>query len=332
MCVHNEAPFLHTNLAYHHAVGVQKAYLFLDRCTDQTEEIARSFPWVNVIHKNRTPDTKYSRQHQNLCSDHALNLARADHIDWLMHIDPDELAFGGQPSQLNGARLPYLARRLQNILGKSQARSQNALQRAQLPPMLASAKPETEVVSLPTKEAIPIAMDQVEQFWKNPYFQSHKALQREILDPVTGEKILMKKFLGHQLGKSIVRTAADVQAYNSHFWTRNQHIKQPAFPEKIDVPTEHLGCHYHYLLITPEQWRKKYRQYNGLATTWPNGMDIPFPKLAWRRASETMNADEIHNYLHQWVFIPVDRAKKLVAQGEIVAELDVHDIITTLNT
>lgn len=330
MCVHNEAPFLHTNLAYHHAVGVQQAYLFLDRCTDQTEAIARSFPWVTTISKDRTPNTKYSRQHQNTCADHALQLARKDQIDWLMHIDPDELAFGGQPSQLNDARWPHLARRLQNLFGQAKARSQEALHRAQLPPVLAKAKPETEVVSLPTKEAVPIAMERVDHFWKNPYFQTKQALIREILDPVSGEKVLVKKFLGHQLGKSIVRTEADVQAYNSHFWTRNQNVMQPDFPEKIDIPTEHFGCHYHYLLITPEQWRKKYQQYNGLATTWPNGMDVPFPKLAWRHASESMSPDEIRDYLYTWVFVSIERARKLVSQGKIVAELDVHDIISSL--
>jgi hypothetical protein len=48
LCVRNEDRFLRENLLYHHAVGVEKVFLFADRCSDQTVSTALSFPWVEV--------------------------------------------------------------------------------------------------------------------------------------------------------------------------------------------------------------------------------------------------------------------------------------------
>lgn len=49
MCIKNEERFLEANLHYHHALGVARAYIYLDNCTDRSLELVQSFPWAVPI-------------------------------------------------------------------------------------------------------------------------------------------------------------------------------------------------------------------------------------------------------------------------------------------
>ena len=42
-CVRDEAEFLPAFLLYHNAIGIERVYLFLDRCTDASEDLAGGF-------------------------------------------------------------------------------------------------------------------------------------------------------------------------------------------------------------------------------------------------------------------------------------------------
>ena len=325
MCAHNEAAFLRANLAYHHAVGVQRAYLFLDHCSDDTEKIAASFPWVEIIHRDRAPETQFMRQHQNACAAIALERARAENYDWLLHLDADELAFGGDPVVRHPADRPP------NIITKFLVhRFKKARDRAHLGAMLATAAPETQQIRLRSHEAFPLRLSRAEDFWQNPYFQSGEPFTQRILDPTTGNKMKFDRYLGHNQGKSIVRTAADVQAFNPHSWTTDQGIAAPEFPEEIPIPTEERGCHFHYLIVTPEQWRKKFGAFEGLAKAWPSGTPLAFPKSAWREAALTMSESEAADYLDEWVFRTREELDQLAADGHLQIEPDVNSILSQL--
>ena len=324
MCVHDEEPFLRANLTYHHAVGVGRGYLFLDRCTDGTEAIARSFPWVEVIDRPKPPETRFMRQHQNACAADALEMARAEGIEWLLHLDADELAFGGEPSQVSPGERPTLVSRLLGSGFKA------ALARADLRSMLAGVSPETAMVHLPTHEGFPMRIEPTEDFWRNPYFQSGAPFVQRILDPTTGQKQKFDRYLGHDQGKSIVRTAAGVQPFNPHRWTSAQGVEPPDFPEDIEIPTETRGCHFHYLLVNAAQWQKKYAQFDGLAMSWPSGVPLSFPKGAWRQAAGQMSRQEAADYLDEWLFRTEEELDRLVREGEIHKEPDVATILGRL--
>ena len=322
MCAHNEGAFLRANLSYHRAVGVQRAYLFLDNCSDETESIARSFDWVEVIHRDKPPETQFMRQHQNACAATALEKARDEGFDWLLHLDADELAFGSPPiTRQPEEKSPGLLTRLFNPPHKA------ALTRADLRQMLAGVAAETVQVKLPTHEAFPLRMENAEDFWKNPYFQSGEPFMQRILDPTTGKKMKFDRYLGHDQGKSIVRTAADVQPFNPHRWTTAQGIIPPDFPEDIDIPTETRGCHFHHLIVTPEQWRKKFGAFDGLAKKWPSGVPLAFPKSAWREAALTMDEKEAADYLDEWVFRTSEELDELARRGDLQIEPEVSSIL-----
>lgn len=323
MCVHNEAAFLKANLCYHHAVGVQRAYLFLDHCTDETERIARQFDWVKVIHRDRPPATQFMRQHQNACAAKALELARTENFDWLLHLDADELAFGSDPICHSPDQKPpgLLARLLKRP-------HKEALRRANLREMLRRVSAETQQIRLATHEAFPLRLPNAEDFWQNPYFQSGQPFPQQILDPTTGKTMKFNRYLGHNQGKSIVRTAADVQAFNPHSWTTNQNIAAPNFPEEIPIPTENRGCHFHYLIVTPEQWQKKFGAFDGLAKNWPSGAPIRFPKSAWREAALTMSEKQAAEYLDEYVFRPRAQLRQLAREKKLQIEPDVGRILS----
>src|SRR5262245_56411062 len=114
MCVRDEADFLPYHLAYHHALGVTRAYVFLDRCADATATVLGSCPWARAIDADRDPDVESLPVYQQRCADRALEMARAEGIDWLMHLDADEFAWGDNPAP--GGGLLSLLRRRPNVL------------------------------------------------------------------------------------------------------------------------------------------------------------------------------------------------------------------------
>jgi hypothetical protein len=205
-----------------------------------------------------------------------------------------------------------------------------ALARADLTRMLDDVAPETVMVQLPTHEAFPLRIAETAEFWKNPYFQSGAPFVQKILDPISGQKQKFDRYLGHDQGKSIVRTSADVQAFNPHRWTTNQGVAPPDFPVDVALPTESRGCHFHYLLVNPPQWQKKYAQFDGLAMNWPSGVPLSFPKGAWRKAAVEMSPEEAAAYLDECLFREPAELDDLVRGGKIHKETDVATILSRL--
>jgi len=148
-CVRNEAKWLPAFLEYHHAIGVERAYVYCDRCTDGSEAIARSYPWVQVfrIDAEQVARFSYISDIHCACMSHSLALARQEGFDWLMILDADEFACGNNP----GA---------------------TALDRALLLPMLIDAKPETVQIRLLTREVVPMRVPAGTPFWQQRYFFS----------------------------------------------------------------------------------------------------------------------------------------------------------------
>ncbi|MEM7147812.1 MAG: glycosyltransferase family 2 protein [Verrucomicrobiota bacterium] len=329
MCIHDEAPFLPANLAWHHAAGVEKVYLFLDHCTDPSEEIARDHPWVDIIHLDHPPGIRFMREYQNQCVDIALERAREDGFDWLLHLDADELAFGGTPRiQKPDAPEPSAFQRLVNHLSGRPVN--DALKNANLPRMLANVHPDTQQVILQTHETIPAPVDNTASFWHNAYFQSGHPIHQEILNPISGETETVTRFIGHNQGKAIARTNADLQTFNQHRFTTNQNIPAPDYPEDIPIPTETLGAHFHYPVVSPEQWLKKFRQFAEFSKTWSSGVGLPFPRRAWREATLTMNESQAAEYLHQGLFLSPDQLDKLNRDNKIQFHPEVPLILNAL--
>lgn len=307
MCVHNEELLLEANLRYHHAIGVDAAYLFLDRCTDRSEEIASRFPWVRVIHRNTPESPFHIREHQVVCMNDALEMARADGFEWLLGIDADEFAFANNKLGKEG-----VGKKDKRLLGEDQRESPNLRHwaRANLKRMLADIPGHIEQVSLQTCEALPVVLPDPDRFWEGDYFLTKGAYPGEILDPVSGEWRKMDRWLGHDFGKPIIRTSARVQAFNPHFWAKWQNVHPPDLAWHLPVPTLKRGWHSHYYCIEPNVWLKKFRDVARNHEHWPTGTRVEFPKLEWSKAAVKMTVDEASDYLAKGVKVSEKTARK----------------------
>lgn len=324
MCIRNEERFLAANLAYHRSLGVKRAYIFLDRCTDASPEIARAFPWVEAIERDRDPADRYMSAHQVKCLSEGLQMARRDGVDWLMHVDADEFACGDDRSEY--ARL---ATRLAHGLLPLRRRPPETV--GALPAMLARAAPATEMVVMRSKDVLPMCLPASAPFWKLRFFQLGGQISRSMLDPMTGQVRKLENRIGGYHGKSIVRVDADVAAASAHRWKRRgldlPDEKNHAAAE-ASLRTEQRGFLYHYTVVSAAHWLEKHRKFAEYPSHWEKGTPVRFPKQAWKEASVRMSAAEAQAYFDEWIALPPHRLLWPLLRGHVAYETFVDDVLT----
>lgn len=314
MTVRNEALFLQANLLYHHALGVERAYVFLDRCTDGSDQIANSLPWVVPIQLDAVDADRFdlvSDLHR-ACMCRSLELARREGMDWLLTLDADEFAFGDDVDSSSG-------------------QSDLVLRRGDLRRLLAEAGDSTEMIRLRPKEVVTVDLGDDAPFWKQRYHQDSKpggeVLTRELFDPLRGDVRHWRGLLGHPEGKSIVRTSARVQSYGSHSWVRYQGRTNSKCPSWIPLQTEELGFHYHFVITSQRHWQDKFRKLAHEPEEWPGGTPVCFPKQCWKRAASVLSELECRQYYAQWVTVPHERVRELVREGVVTEEGTVEQVL-----
>jgi len=316
MVVRDEARFLRDNLAYHRRLGVDRAYLFLDRCTDDSRTIAEAFPWVRIVERDRDAEAQpWMSTFQTACLDEALQWARNEGLDWLLHLDPDEFARGD-------ARGP-LARRwpLEYTLTPTPERLPRPSDR--LKTMLRRTPRHVEQVVLPPLDAMPTPDDRGRPFHHIQWWQRRDPITRGLLDPTDGEVRRLHKRLGHYHGKALIRTAADVRAASAHRWTRAD--ADPLNPTPI--PTIERGRLYHFILVDGELWWRKHRKFAEYPDRWEKGTKVRFPKQAWKEASRDMSLGEAQAYFDRWLRLPRRRLRREALRGRVVRDRFVRRMI-----
>lgn len=295
MCIRNEARFLEANLRYHRAVGIERAYVFLDRCTDGSDQIAASLPWVRVIRLDPADTVRFKHvpDLQVVCMDRGLEMARQEGFDWLLALDADEFAVTSPAGQTSW-RQPANFRNLLSRVPES-----------------------TEVVWLRPQELLPTDLDPDAPFWRQQHFLVDKNYRREALDPSDDRVKTWDGFAGHTEGKSIVRTSANVQALGAHRWTRFQNISYPRIPARTDLASIDAGCLLHFLNADWRQWRDKYRKFSHTPDTFRFGGSVGFPKQAWKQAAPKMDDQEAHEYFQRWVAASDETLSRLTAKGVV---------------
>ena len=303
MCICNEANALEEHLRYHHLLGVSRAYIFLDHCTDNSEGILRQFPWVTVFDYPRPESCPGLPAYQEDCAKRAFEMARHEGFDWLMHIDPDEFAWADNTGD-------------------------DPASRGDLHRMLAQVSSEIDLVHLLPKEVLPLKLERGTPYWYQCYFQHRPhILKREILDPTSNQIRTLEKWAGHNIGKSIIRTDRNVVPDEAHSWKRPGAAFQSG---SKDLKIEHLGCLYHYVFKGPIEWREKYQKLAWEPDTWIVGGKVPFPKQAWKEASIQFSPKQATEYYNRWVVIDEAFARDCVQQGTVVHETSVRDILQSL--
>lgn len=293
LCVRDEEDLILDHLLYHRALGVEHALVYLDRCTDRTFERIEGLPWVTAIDRPRADPHMPLATHQESCASDALQRTRASGMDWLLHLDADEFAFAGNP----GA---------------------DVLSRGSLKTMLAAVAGDADVVIMETREAVPVRDHRVRRYWDQDVFQVADVLRRAVLDPTSGQVRQLSKWMGHRLGKSLVRTSVRARPLASHTWCHES---------GAGLRSLRRGWHYHFLFHDAATWQAKYRKLSGEGATWRNGQPVPFPKQAWKQASMRFDAGQAAEYFDRWVAIPAHHIAELLRSRILLQDPSVRSVM-----
>jgi len=302
--VRDEEEFLRENLLYHRSLGVAGAYVFLDHSTDRSLEIARSLPWVRVEERPRERGTHVTDLLRT-CVRETLGRARADGFDWLLSIDADEFAAAGAP----GADW------------RGRVRRRSPEDDPHLTRMLERVGPEVEIVRLTTRELVPRRGRRPHRFWEQVLFQRGAGVRRRIRDAAEGRRRLVRWF-GHQEGKTIVRTTAEVEPVTAHDW------RPAASRGGAGVLREQPGGWvYHYALTSPDHWLRKYRAIADSPDFWPSGAPQRFPKIAWKRLAAELPEPEAAAYFERVIALAGWRILAARLLGQVTVDHTVREAV-----
>lgn len=266
--VRDEAARLGPWIRYHRALGVGPLILFADSCSDETVEVAESFADVWVAEIQRPASERLSIA-QTPCGLVALERAQKLGCEWLLGVDVDEFAWGGTVGDLRSAS------------------SADALELGRLQRLTEAAGETVEQIWLQTLETVPLRVPIGRRSYSTTWVQHEVPYARALLDPSTGKPRLMTKFIGHRLGKPLVRVGAGLVPDGPHRWLR---------PDGSQAETMVAGAHLHYYVSDFESWVRRCDQRNTLADTWDGVISRPFPQNEWRDLVASAGDEEIRDY------------------------------------
>ena len=229
--VRDEATRLPQWIRYHRALGIGHIILYADRCIDDTVEAARGFDDVWVTEVDRAADEALSIA-QSRFGGLAFDRARELGVDWMLAVDIDEFAWGGSVADLR------------------QHEAHNVLDLGRLQRLTDSTDTSVEQIRLQTLETVPLRLPIGRQPYSTTWVQHRSPYVRALTDPSTGAPRLMEKFIGHQLGKTLVRVRADLVPNGPHGWLRSDGSE----PTTLDA-----GLHLHYFVSDYDSWVAKCR-------------------------------------------------------------------------
>lgn len=291
MVICNEERFLREHLLYHHAIGIDRAYLFFDRCTDRSIEIARTFPWVrsfDLDRKERESLHFVSELHRP-AMDYCLQISRKEGMDWLLVIDPDEFAYGDNLGLPDEAPLGDL------------------WNDANLKTLLSNQPDDVDQVRLATREILPALELDGQPFYHQVWFHGKPHYPFRITHPLTGESRVWQDSLGHLQGKAFVRTRCDVQGCDSHLFTANQGapIEDRLIHEGLH--TVRAGKHAHYFITSVDHWMDKYQKLGDEPSQWKSRNPVEFPKQTSKEVRARLSPVEAEAFCRRTFFLTRDQ-------------------------
>lgn len=279
--VKNERKLLRDNLIYHHYLGIEHFYVYLDGTDDGTEETIKDLPYVTIsnsvdpaLYRNQPEIQEFLEQHaehhvarQCLNVYHTQSLARGAGFDWLISLDADELLcvdpLHSYPNQLidffNGV------------------------------------DPGIEMVRFTTLEIVQRKTTYKSVFSEETLFKKSGAKLHHLLyDPFKHRIFRIRKFYGQTMGKAAIRTSVLCKPRTTH--------KFVGLDER-DLVRVWQGYLLHYYGYDFDDFIKKYRNFKHRPDKHLSGNDVEYIKRLWRdmvNRSE-MSIDDLRAYYQRWI-------------------------------
>ena len=314
ICVRDEERFIRENLLYHHAIGVEKVYLFADRCQDTTIPIASALPFVEVIELDgeETGSFSYITDIHTRVMDKAMQFARQDGFGWLLTIDADELAYGDNLglSENEWASVPV----------------ETLIEDASLCKMLDGIPEDILEIRLTTREIIPVLEWSDDPFYHQRFFYGPEEFERVLHHPVTGREERWSGFLGHVQGKSIIRTEARVRAHDSHRWAPEQAIEEGERPLFSRVAAIEKGWHAHYFLTSGNHLAEKGEKHSFQPEVWPCQTPVEKPIEIFKETARSGTKEQVEASATQHFLQPLEKLETVAKEREATLDPRIYRI------
>lgn len=294
--VKNEQRLLRDNLLYHHAIGVDRAFVYFDGTTDGGRASVADLDFVSV-RNSVLPDElppepfleKFVSQagihhtaRQCLNTYHASLLCKKEGIQWLLSIDPDELVVPeGQPG------LPDLGSYLLTVA------------------------PEVDLVQFKVLEALQCKMKYNSVFREETAFKTThhfpgrwQKVTRKVYDPFEGKIRRFSWWYGQHLGKAVFRIGRGIIPRNVHRY------------QKVDgskTIQQQRGWLLHYHAYDAQDFIKKYRNFAAHPDTFLSGNRVKDFKLLMRDVVNRSGMDNnaLEAYFDQYLRFSEEKIKYL---------------------
>lgn len=299
MVIRNEERFLREHLLYHHAIGIDRAFLFFDRTMDRSIEMAREFPWVRSFELDPAEGETlpYIADIHVLAMDYCLDQCRKEGTEWLIALDPDEFAYADNRGLPGNAPLDDLWRD------------------ADLKALLAGQPDEADQVRLATREILACSELDDKPFYHQVWFHGEAPVTFRIRNPASDEIRDWDDFLGHRQGQAFVRTRLDVQGYDSHRFTANQHMMFPERPVYEGLKTVEADWHAHYYVTSIPHWMEKFKKHDTQPSSWPLNKPVEFSILSAREARARLSPPEAEAFCRETFFFSDEQIQAALAEG-----------------
>ncbi len=297
MTIRNERPLLRRNMLFHQYVGVDKVYLYLDRTTDGSEDTVSDLPFVQVAPTTDPeslrgrpgadtyishPDHVTARQAMNVMR--SMELAEKDGVDWIIHIDADEL-----------------------ICPKAES-----IERGDLKRLFESVSNDVESVQFLPYEACARRSEYNDMFSEETIFTPPGAKgTRTVFDPINNSNIEADLWLGHEQGKGAARVGRGLVPRGPHTFV---HL------DRTKPRTVAKGLLLHYYLGGFDHFVRKFQNFVDRPDTWMNGRAIRPAKRLWRDLvnSPDFTEQQLRDYFERWVLISDEEVERRMRRSRIL--------------
>jgi len=294
--VKNEQALLRRNLLYHHYLGVDECYVYADDPGDGTIETVADLPFVRA--RVTVPVDRFREhpqlageidQYQYVPSRQVLNVfdamaqARSAGVDWLFHLDPDELLCVDRRAMASGdlrARLAAL---------------DHAVEMAWFAPL--------EIVQTGTGYKNVFAEATL---FKRPV----RTILKSVPDPVSGATVSIPSYYGHVAGKSGVRLSAFARPANPHRFCRM---------DGGPLTSATLGDVLHYFAYDFDDFYKKLLHMKTQANVFRGGGQRTPQKRLWKAMMNdaATSRTALEDHYRRWVVLSPDDVARWRRRGTL---------------
>jgi len=294
--VKNEHRLIRDNVLYHRYLGASAVYVYDDGCTDGTMESLADIDIV-VARKSITPDElpplpPWLPEDERRCllgnagincrkaanCAHAMCLARARGIEWMLQIDADELIYPFENLRPN-----------------------------RLVELLASIHSDFNVVRFPSVEVLPVSEHVDRAFSDCTYFIRQISTCSTVLFDVyeNEEFVVPTPMVGHFVGKVAARLSAPV------FASGNPHRFEEPDHRRTEVRlSDHVWCLLHFQSYDYTDFFKKHtnfssesQDYSGTLYSIMQPPTVVRHKSMWRRMANdpAFGEEGLRAYYVKWI-------------------------------